>query len=129
MNDNKSNKKTSLVLSEYRQMCRRTTYIEYEQSKGRTVRFDERYVQDVRKSNLVEDIIAARNIHIALNKALEQLADDEAQIINECFFESERVNYTKLAQKHGVSRQAYSQKKNRILKKLKGLVISYYNEL
>lgn len=123
------NKNTSHCLKVYRQMNRHTRYIEYERNQGKTVLFDERYIQDTGKSTLIENVIAARKIHIALNQALEQLPDDEAQIIDECFFLSEKVNYTKLAEKHGVSRQAYTQRKDRILKKLKKLVISNYKKL
>lgn len=134
MDDNKikKNQPQDFTIS-LQKMDRQTRYIinERDGGKGRrkVVKFDERYMQDQSSPTLVEDIIIARNMHIALYRALADLTAEEDQIITECFFEETRVNYTKLAKKHGISRQAYCQRKKKILKKLKLLVISYYEEL
>ena len=129
MNSNKNNNDTPLILTEFKQMNCHTRYIVYERNRGRTVRYDDNYIQDSGKSVLIEDIITARNIHIALNKALAELSPDEYRIISECFFESNnKPNLTKLAKKHGISRQAYTSKRDKILIKLKSLVISHYEE-
>lgn len=114
-----------VILKECKKMARRERYL-YERDKGRLVRFDDNYTIDKIKSTLIEDLITARNIHTALNKALAELTVDEYTIIDECFFSNNKVNYSKLAKKHGISRQAYTKKLNRILKKLKKSFISYY---
>ena len=138
-NKNKNENESSLILTEYKKMTRRERYL-YERDKGRLVLFDDRYTQDSRtKNTFVEDLIITRNMHKALDKALRDLTLDEYIIIEECFFDGgnleedknhkKKVNYTKLAQKHGISRQAYTKKRDSILKKLKELVIYYYKEL
>lgn len=114
------------------QMDRHTRYIIFERDTGKgrrkVVSFDERYMQEQSSPTLIEDLIRARNMHIALNRALSELTPEEDEIITECFFEKVKVNYTKLAKKHGITRQVYCRKKKRILQKLKKLVISYYKE-
>lgn len=114
-----------------RQMDRRTRYILHERDNGKgrrkIIEFDERYMQDQSSSTLIEDMLDARDMHLALDRALSELTSEEDQIITECFFEGEKVNYTKLAQKHGISRQVYCRKRKRILQKLKKSVISHYN--
>lgn len=134
MDDNKTiNNQPQDFTKRLQKMDRHTRYVLYERDSGKgrrkVVRFDERYMQSQSSPTLVEDIIAARNMHIALNQALTDLTAEEVQIISECFFEGAKVNYTKLAKKHNISRQVYCRKKNRILNKLKELVISYYNKL
>lgn len=125
-NFDEEKKISPIILKECKKMARRERYL-YERDKGRLVRFDDSYTIDKTKSTLVEDLITARNIHTALHKALAELTADEYIIIDECFFSGyDKVNYSKLAEKHGISRQAYTRKLNRILKKLKKLFISYY---
>ena len=113
-------------------MDRHTRYIIFERDTGKgrrkVVSFEERYMQEQSSPTLIEDLIRARNMHIALNRALSELTPEEDEIITECFFEKVKVNYTKLAKKHGITRQVYCRKKKRILQKLKKLVISYYKE-
>lgn len=128
-NEKERNKNTSHFLKLYRQINRRTRYIVYERNRDKTVLFDERYTRDVSKSAVIEDVIKARNLHIALNKALAELPPHEYQIISECFFESNKPNLTKLSEKHGITRQVYTRKRDRILVKLRRLVISHYEEI
>lgn len=118
-----------LILKEYKRMARRERYL-YERDKGRLVRFDDKYITSNAHNEFIEDLIIAKNMHIALNKALNDLSEDEYKIISECFYESgKRINYSKLAKRHGISRQGYTQNLKRILKKLKRLVVYYYNKL
>lgn len=115
-----------------RQIDRQSRYILYERDKGKGRRqfekFDDRYTQNYDAAVFIEDLITARNMYIALDKALADLTEDEYQIISECFFEGKKPNYTKLGKKHGITRQAYTKRRTTILKKLKKLVISYYEE-
>lgn len=115
------------------QMDRRTRYVLYEKDGGKGRRkiigFDERYMQDEGSPTLIEDMIIARDMHLALDRALAELTAEEDQIITECFFEGEKVNYTRLAKKHGVSRQVYCRKLKRILLKLKNSVILHYEQI
>ena len=127
-NDNKKNENPH-ILKELKSMNRRTKYILVDRSRGKMVRFDDRYIRDVSKPAVIEDVIKAKNLHIALNKALAELSSHEYQIISECFFESSKPNLTKLSQKHRISRQVYTRKRDRILVKLKKLVISHYEEI
>ncbi|MBQ8135377.1 MAG: hypothetical protein IJ192_13385 [Clostridia bacterium] len=114
-----------------KQLDRRSRYIIYERDKGKGKRkfekFDERYTKKD-DTVFIEDLITARNMHIALDKALADLTEEEYQIISECFFEGKKPNYTKLGKKYGITRQAYTKRRKNILKKLKKLVISYYEE-
>ena len=91
------------------QMDRRTRYVLHEKDGGKgrrkVIGFDERYMQDESSPTLIEDMITARDMHLALDRALAELTAEEDQIITECFFEGENVNYTRLAKKHGISRQ------------------------
>ncbi len=116
-----------------RQLDRRSRYILHERDNGKSRRkvigFDERYMQDKSSPTLIEDMITARDMHLALERALSELTAEEDQIITECFFEGERVNYTKLAQKHGISRQVYCRKRKRILLKLRKSVILHYIQI
>lgn len=134
----KTENENSLILTEYKKMARRERYL-YERDKGRLVAFDDRYTQDSNtKNTFIEDLITTRNMHRALDKALRDLTPNEYIIIDECFFDGDnleedknhkkKVNYTKLAEKHGITRQAYKKRLDGILKKLKTLVISYYKE-
>ena len=110
---------------EVKKMTRRERYL-YEREKGRIVVFDERYIGS---SELVEDIINGRNLMTALRKALQLLNENEYQIIYEIFFESNRKpNYTRLAQRHNISRQCYCRKVSRILLKLRQLIADFYIE-
>lgn len=135
MNDKKINRNNQenppFSLKNLKQMNRRTRYINYERDSGKGRRkiekFEDGYTRDPSSDILIEDLIAARNMHIALDKALQDLSADEYEIISECFFEG-KVNYTKLAKKHGITRQAYTKKLKHILKMLKKLVISYYED-
>lgn len=129
-NNQFTNEHTQKFQRKVQQMDRHTRYLLHERDNGKgrrkVVSFDERYMQS--SSTTIEDLITARKMHIALNRALSELTAEEDEIITECFFEGTKVNYTKLAKKHGISRQAYCQRKKKILKKLKSLVISYYEE-
>lgn len=129
MDSNNQNKENPHILKELKSMNRQTKYILVDRNRGKTVRFDDRYTRDISKSDVIEDVIKAKNLHIALNKALAELSSHEYQIISECFFESSKPNLTKLSQKHGISRQVYTRKRDRILVKLKKLVISHYEEI
>ena len=129
MDSNNQNKENPHILKELKSMNRQTKYILVDRNRGKTVRFDDRYIRDVTKPAVIEDVIKAKNLHIALNKALAELSSHEYQIISECFFESSKPNLTKLSQKHGITRQAYTRKRDRILVKLKKLVISHYEEI
>ena len=133
MNNDYNNKASSTynLQKKIQQMNRRTRYVlnerDYGKGKRKFIKFDERYIQQ--DPMLVEDVISSRYLHIALNQALAELTADENEIITECFFESEKVNFTKLAKKHKVSRQAYCRKEKRILQKLKKSVVFHYNKL
>lgn len=129
MDSNNQNKENPHILKELKSMNRQTKYILVDRNRGKTVRFDDRYTRDISKSDVIEDVIKAKNLHIALNKALAELSSHEYQIISECFFESSKPNLTKLSQKHGISRQVYTRKRDRILVKLKKLVVSHYEEI
>lgn len=122
------------IISEYRKMLRREIYLS-ERDRGRLVRFDDRYTQGS-KHEFLEDLIIAEHMHIALNKALNDLPDNEYEIISDCFFvaderfvkkDSGEPNYSALAKKYGVTRYIFIQKLKRILKKLKKLVVLYYD--
>ena len=69
-----------------------------------------------------------RFIDRALVKALKELNEIEYEIIQECFFDCEKLNYSKLSKKHSISKQAYTKKVKRILIKLKKLITLYYEE-
>lgn len=116
-----------------RQLDRQSRYILFERDNGKgkrkVISFDEQYMQDQSSPTLIEDMIIARDMHLALDRALAELTAEENQIITECFFESEKVNYTKLAKKHGVSRQVYCRKRKRILLKLKKTVMLHYMQI
>ena len=101
MDSNNQNKENPHILKELKSMNRQTKYILVDRNRGKTVRFDDRYTRDISKSDVIEDVIKAKNLHIALNKALAELSSHEYQIISECFFESSKPNLTKLSQKHG----------------------------
>lgn len=111
---------------EYRKIKRRETYL-YEKDKGRLIKFDEAYIT-TGTSNTIEDFISKRNLHRALLQALKELDEVEYEIIQECFFADEKLNYSKLSKKHSVSKQAYTKKVKRILAKLKRLITLYYEE-
>lgn len=115
------------------QMDRRTRYVLHEKDGGKgrrkVIGFDERYMQDESSPTLIEDMITARDMHLALDRALAELTAEEDQIITECFFEGEKVNYTRLAKKHGISRQVYCRKRKRILQKLRKSVITHYTQI
>ncbi len=111
---------------EYRKMQRRETYL-YEKDKGRLIKFDEAYIT-TGTPNTIEDFISKRNLHRALVKALKELNEIEYEIIQECFFDCEKLNYSKLSKKHSISKQAYTKKVKRILIKLKKLITLYYEE-
>ncbi len=112
-------------LQELKKFDRRVKYL-YERDKGRLLRYDDAYISD--KSATVEDLIDKKNLHISLQKALNKLSDTEYQIIQECFFSNERVNFSKLCKKYNITRQVYIRKEKRILSKLKKLVTYYYNK-
>ena len=130
--NNNNDKNPQNLQKKLQQLDRRSRYIIYERDKGKGKRrfekFDDRYTQKDGTVVLIEDLITARNMHIALDKALADLEDDEYQIILECFFEGKKPNFTKLGKKYGITRQAYSKRRKNVLKKLKKLVISYYEE-
>ncbi len=134
MNDNKNQKNVPQDFQKkLQQMNRRTRYVLYERDNGKgrrkVIEFDERYMQDESSLMLIEDMIIARDMHLALDRALAELPIEEEQIITECFFEGERINYTKLAKKHGISRQVYCRKLKRILLKLRKSVILHYEQI
>ena len=134
MNDNKNQQNVPQDFQKkLQQMNRRTRYLLHERDNGKGRRkfigFDERYIQDESSLMLIEDMIIARDMHLALDRALAELSIEEEQIITECFFEGERVNYTKLAKKHGISRQVYCRKRKRILQKLRKSVITHYAQI
>lgn len=136
MNDNNNTKNYPPDFrKKVRQLDRQTRYILHEREGGKGRRkiigFDERYMQEKSSPTLIEDMITARDMHLALDRALAELTAEEDQIITECFFEGERVkvNYTKLAKKHGISRQVYCRKRKRILQKLRESVITHYTQI
>ena len=92
---------------EYRKMQRRETYL-YEKDKGRLIKFDEAYIT-TGTTNTIEDFISKRNLHRALVQALKELNEIEYEIIQECFFTDEKLNYSKLSKKHSISKQARSE--------------------
>lgn len=104
----------------------RETYL-YEKDKGRLIRFDEAYIT-TGTPNTIEDFISKRNLHRALAQALKELNEIEYEIIQECFFTNEKLNYSKLSKKHSISKQAYTKKVKRILAKLRNLITLYYEE-
>lgn len=114
-----------------KQMDRDTRYLLYEKDRGHGkvcrefVRFDERFI---RSPISVEEMINRKNKRVALFKALSEMSGEENEIISECFFDNIKVNYTKLGRKHGITGQAYKKRLDRVLIKLKKLVISYYEE-
>ena len=86
MDSNNQNKENPHILKELKSMNRQTKYILVDRNRGKTVRFDDRDIRDVTKPAVIEDVIKAKNLHIALNKALAELPPHEYQIILECFF-------------------------------------------
>lgn len=87
----------------------------------------EEYISDV--EDTIEYSLDRKSEIIALKKALKNLSDSERQIINECFFfEGKKPTYTDLAKKYGISRQAYTAKLDRLLKRLK-TIVEYYLEI
>lgn len=64
----------------------------------------------------------------ALYKAIGTLTEDELQLINECFFDETKPNYTKLAKQYGISRQLYSSRLKKVLTKLRLLVEIHLND-
>ncbi len=128
----KNTVKTAVDFSQIlKQMDRNTRYLLYEKERGQGkvrrefVRFDERYI---RSPVSVEEMINRKNKRAALSRALTELSADENEIISECFFDSIKINFTKLGKKHGITGQAYKKRLDRVLIKLKKLVISYYEE-
>ena len=91
MDSNNQNKENPHILKELKSMNRQTKYILVDRNRGKTFRFDDRYTRDISKSDVIEDVIKAKNLHIALNKALAELPLHEYQIILECFFESNKL--------------------------------------
>lgn len=65
----------------------------------------------------------------ALKKALSDLSNDERQMIRECFYfdGKKRPPFKCLAQRYGISRQAYCKRLDKLLVKLKPIV-EYYLE-
>ena len=62
----------------------------------------------------------------ALNKALSDLSDSERQMIKECFFfEGKKLSYKDLAEQYGITRQAYCKRLDKLLAKLKPMVLFY----
>lgn len=124
-------KKENVILSEeirteMKKHARREQYL-YERDKNRVIQFNDEVCAD--SKSIIEDVINTRNLHIALKQSLDKLSDNEKQIIFEVFFESSaEPNYTKLAERHGVSRQCFTRKLNRILAKLKVLINNCYIE-
>ena len=81
MDSNNQNKENPHILKELKSMNRQTKYILVDRNRGKTVRFDDRDIRDVTKPAVIEDVIKANNLHIALNKALAELPPHEYQII------------------------------------------------
>lgn len=118
-----------LILKEYKQkVARAERYYFYEKDKGRLIHLNENYYAD--KSADVVETIQKQHLHKALMVALGELSDMERQIIDECFFEenSEKVTFTELAKRHGISRPVYKRKLGRILDKLKEFIEMLYEE-
>lgn len=62
----------------------------------------------------------------ALKKALLDLSDGERQMIKECFFfKGRKLPYKVLAEQYGITRQAYCKRLDKLLAKLKPMVIFY----
>ena len=102
MDNNKNNREYHQNFQQkVQQMDRHTRYIIFERDTGKgrrkVVSFDERYMQEQSSPTLIEDLIRARNMHIALNRALADLTPEEDEIITECFFEKpESVKLSKV---------------------------------
>lgn len=115
-------KEKPLILKDYnRRVKRKEKYYFYERDKGRIIRFDDSYYKDQNA-----DIIETLNniyLHKALLNALKELNSLETQIINECFFDEKRT-FTDLSKIHNISRQAYVKRLNKILIKLRGLIVN-----
>lgn len=76
----------------------------------------------------VESIIEKTELLNALRFALDQLSEEEQQIIAENFFFSKKKPIqAKLAQKYGITRQAYAKRLKKILKKLKRIIKMHIN--
>ncbi len=123
-----------LILKDYKKRVKRQErYYLYERDKrrlikckGKVIKFDDSYIFDI-KAESVDEIIRKQHMHQALMSALKELTDFEQQIIDECFF-TDKKTYTELSKSHNISRQAYTKKLHRILKKLRTLIESYYED-
>jgi RNA polymerase sigma factor (sigma-70 family) len=69
---------------------------------------------------LVEDIVEDKLLLEMLFEALAELTEDERSLIDALFFDEKSEN--ELATEEGISQQAVSKRKNRILAKLKYLL-------
>lgn len=96
-------------------------------SKNHLVSYDSCVGVYLSSNETVEALYEKRQLHTALYKALKELSAEELQIINECFFfvGIKRQPYKTLAQIHGISRQAYCKRLDKILAKLR-VIIQYY---
>ena len=76
--------------------------------------------------DLENEIFESNKKIIALRKALSDLSDSEMQMINECFFfEGKKPSYEDLAKQYGITRQAYCKRLNKLLSRLKPMVLFY----
>lgn len=118
--------KVPFILKDYTQkVTREERYYFYEKNRGRLIHLNENFYAD--RSADIEETIRKQRIHKALVLSLNELNDLERQIIDECFF-GEKVTYTELASRHGVTRSVYMRKVDRILKKLRVLFEMLYEE-
>lgn len=79
--------------------------------------------------DLENEIFESDKKIIALKKALSDLSDSEMQMINECFFfEGKKSSYKDLAKQYGITRQAYCKRLNKLLSRLKPMVLFYLDK-
>ena len=102
---------------------------DYRHNHKRIISFDEGVI-DIDKSRMLADeksdinyVLSQRELHKTLLNALDSLSMAERTIIDECFFEdAKRLSYEELGKRHNVSRQVYTRKLQRILRKLRQLI-------
>lgn len=134
MNSDYHSNSDKYIFNNYKKRVnRQEKYILYERDKRRLIKcnskiitFDDSYTFDI-NADTIDEIIRKQHMHQALICALKKLTNFERQIIDECFF-TDKKTYTELSKSHNISRQAYTKKLNRILKKLRILIESFYED-
>lgn len=117
-----ANKSNEISKKHIKRVRRQEKYLFIERDKSRRVSYNDAIMAD--KNADVIDTISRNNQHKALMFALTKLNSKEKQIIDECFFEEKR-SFAELSKLHNISKPAYWRKLQRILLKLRGIIVSY----